>query len=128
MQKHHVLVVDDCEDVRFLLSLRLQNLGFEVHEAVDGHDALGIIEEDFDHEIEIILLDVVMPKISGPKLIQLIKERYSGRNLKIVCITAHYDEETEVDLRSIGVIDVIKKPIKGSELDRRLRAVIGSVA
>lgn len=128
MTKHHVLVVDDCEDVRFLLSLRLQNLGFEVLEAVDGHDALAIIEEDHDKEIEIILLDVMMPKISGPKLVQLIKERYAGRNIKIVCITAHYDEEIEGDLRSIGVIDVIKKPIKGSELDKRLRDVLGSVA
>ncbi|EQC44384.1 response regulator [Bacteriovorax sp. Seq25_V] len=128
MTKHHVLVVDDCEDVRFLLSLRLQNLGFEVLEAVDGHDALSIIEEDYDKEIEIILLDVMMPKISGPKLIQIIKERYEGRNIKIVCITAHYDEDIETDLRSIGVVDVIKKPIKGGVLDKRLRTIIGSAA
>ena len=59
----NILIVDDCDDVRDLLTLRLTNLGFNVFQAAEGFEALHILEKH--KEITFVLLDIIMPKISG---------------------------------------------------------------
>lgn len=118
---NHILIVDDCEDIRFLLALKLNNIGFEVSEASDGEEALEILSEDHDTSIDIILLDVMMPNISGTELLEKIKKSKFNQDLKIICITAHFDNSLHEELMNLGAFDVIKKPIKGNELHQRLK-------
>jgi len=123
--KKHILVVDDCEDVRFLLSLKLNNMGLEVSEACDGQDAMEILEED---EVDIILLDVIMPKVSGRELIKFITKNKFIRRPIIICITAHYDEELKDDLVEMGVDGVLTKPIKGDILNSKIQEYLKRAA
>ena len=119
-----ILVVDDCEDVRFLLALKLNNMGFDVSEATDGEDAYEILEDEDSDNIDVLLLDVMMPKLTGEQLIEKLKEENYDKELKIICITAYYDEELHEKLKNLGVFNVLKKPIKGNELNKRLNEVI----
>jgi len=116
--KKHILVVDDCEDVRFLLSLKLNNLGLEVSEACDGFDAIEILEND---EIDILLLDVIMPKLSGRELLENIQSNEKIERPIIICITAHYDEELSESLLKLGADGVLTKPIKGDILNSKIQ-------
>jgi CheY-like chemotaxis protein len=116
--KKHILVVDDCEDVRFLLSLKLHNMGLEVSEACDGHDAMEILEED---EVDILLLDVIMPKVSGRELINFVKQNKHIKRPIIICITAHYDDELSDSLLALGADGVLTKPIKGDILNSKIQ-------
>ncbi|EQC50580.1 response regulator [Bacteriovorax sp. DB6_IX] len=123
--KKHILVVDDCEDVRFLLALKLNNMGLEVSEASDGQDAIEILEED---EVDILLMDVIMPKISGQDLIRYVQRNKKLKRPIIICITAHYDEQTKNDLIELGADSVITKPIKGDILNSKIKEYLHKIA
>ena len=123
--KKHILVVDDCEDVRFLLSLKLNNLGLEVSEACDGLDAIEILEND---EVDILLLDVIMPKVSGRELIQEIHKNEKINRPIIICITAHYDDELSDALIKLGADGVLTKLIKGDILNSKIQEFLKKTA
>ena len=114
--KKNILVVDDCEDVRVLLSMKLSNMGHSVYEACDGYEALNYLCEDC--EIDLILMDIIMPKISGIELLQKIKEE--NKEINIVCISAHFDIRDAPGLIELGADEVIHKPIKNKTLEQKL--------
>lgn len=120
----HILVIDDCEDVRFLLSLKLNNLGYKVSEAKDGPDALKFIQDFGASKIDLILLDVMILELNGQDLLNQIREKIKSSKCKLACISANYDEKAAIEFKQRGVIDIIKKPIKTLELEKRISAIL----
>ncbi len=118
----NILVVDDCEDVRVLLSMKLTNMGHHVYEACDGLDALRYIDEC--HDIDLILMDLIMPNMSGVELLKKIKKR--NYDFKIVCISAHFGESDKDYFYNLGALDVIEKPIKNKALEKKLSDSLNS--
>lgn len=123
----HILIIDDCEDVRFLLSLKLTNLGFKVSEAKDGVDAYEFLADEAHDKVDLILLDIMMPNMDAEEFLTTLSSKSSpvhNHQYKIACITAHFDEDINQKYIELGAIDVIKKPIKGNELDKKIKSIL----
>ncbi len=112
MIQSKVLVVDDERGIRESLAMILEDDGYIVVSARDGEEALQKIKE---LKIDLVILDVWLPKIKGP---ELLKEILSIKeNLPIIMISGHGDIETAGDCLKNGAIDFIEKPlIKGKIL------------
>ena len=101
-----ILIVDDSPIVIYELSVILDELGFSVvGEALSGEEALEKIDE---LNPDIITLDIVMPGINGFELLKKIKD--SGKNIKIIMITALGKQQMILDCLRAGADDFIEKP------------------
>ena len=120
----HILVVDDCEDVRFLLALKLKKLGYEVVEATDGEDAIEVLNED--DEIKIMLVDIMMPGVSGLDLLKDIREKFEKENITVILITASKEDNIMDKAKSLGADGLISKPIKDKNLKEQLSLILNN--
>lgn len=103
-----ILVVDDEELNRNVLSRRLKKAGYEVELANDAEDALEIIKS---RELEMILLDSTMPGMSGVDLLRLLRGVYSASDLPVIMVTGVTDSDRMVEALDLGANDYITKPI-----------------
>ena len=103
-----LLVVDDNELNRDMLSRRLGSRGFKVAVAEDGASALARIErQDFD----LVLLDVMMPGLTGIDVLKTLRERFSESDLPVVMATARDATEDVVEALHLGANDYVTKPL-----------------
>lgn len=103
-----LLVVDDTEDNRDMLSRRLRRRGYDVVVAEDGERALQIME---DGEIDLILLDIMMPGIDGIEVLRRLRQRFSQSELPIIMATAKAGSEDVIQALDIGANDYVTKPL-----------------
>lgn len=107
MDTIRLLIVDDVEDNRLVLRAICRKIeGFEIREAEDGIEAVERVEEWHPN---IILMDVMMPRMDGFTASKIIKERYP--DIIIMAVTAVVDPQMEENMASIGVSAYIRKPI-----------------
>ncbi|WP_027409154.1 response regulator transcription factor [Anoxybacteroides tepidamans] len=118
MERTTILVVDDEEDMRFLVCMYLENSGFSCLQAKDGEEALALIQQQ---NIDLILLDIMMPNIDGFALCERIRKQSS---VPIIFLTARGDEWDKVKGFKIGGDDYIVKPFSPGELIARIEAII----
>ncbi len=116
-----VLVVDDVEANRKLLQAKLNHEYFEVVLARDGHEALALVKE---HEIDIVLLDVMMPGIDGYEVCRRMKADPHTSHTPVVMVTALGDREHRVRGLQAGAEDFVTKPINDFALLSRMRALM----
>ena len=112
-----ILVVDDEPAIRLLCRVNLQADGFAVKEAPDGVEAMRIARE---WQPDLILLDVMMPRISGFEVCKRLRSDPATHDVAILMITAldqHSDVERAVEA---GTDDFLSKPITKAELLRRI--------
>jgi diguanylate cyclase (GGDEF)-like protein len=103
-----ILVVDDVADNRDILVRRLARRGFEVAEASGGEEAIARIEsEPFD----IVLLDIMMPDVSGEDVLRRVRETKSDIELPIIMVSAKSQSEDVVQSLTTGANDYVTKPI-----------------
>jgi two-component system, NtrC family, response regulator AtoC len=116
MEKKKVLVVDDEESMRHMLSLILKREGYEVLTAGGGKEALGLAEA---HLFDFVLLDVVMPEMDGLEVLKTIK----GRKVEatVIMMSAYGNLDTAVEAMKSGAYDYISKPFKPDEILMALR-------
>ena len=117
--KNRILIVDDDPVNLDLFQLMLSKLGFEVSEASDGLDALDKLEE---FTPDVILLDNLMPNMSGWELTKTLKADDRYRNIPIIMFSALDDVKDKVAGFELGVDDYITKPFNFSEVLARIRA------
>lgn len=114
-----VLVVDDAEVNRDLLSRRLQREGYAVVLASDGAEALDIArKQDFD----LILLDIMMPVLDGYQVLETLKSDEALRHIPVIMITALNEIESTVRCIEMGAEDYLPKPFNGTLLKARINA------
>lgn len=106
--KPRVLVVDDVADNREILTRRLVRRDFEVIEAVGGEDALAKIAST---DVDIVLLDIMMPDLSGNEVLRRIRADPAHANLPIIMVTAKSQSEDVVTSLALGANDYITKPV-----------------
>jgi adenylate cyclase len=103
-----LLVVDDNELNRDMLSRRLGSRGFQVEVAADGKEALRRMgAEHFD----LVLLDVMMPEVSGIEVLRRVRERWSESDLPVIMATARDATEDVVEALGLGANDYVTKPL-----------------
>ncbi len=118
----HVLIVDDDPINLEVLSSILEKAGFSVTMALNGTNALDLIIEQEKYEdppFDLILLDVMMPRMSGYELTSLVRHRYSMHDLPIIVVTARNTIPDLVAAFNAGANDYITKPINRKELIAR---------
>ena len=121
MSKPLVLIVEDEAPLVTLLRYNLEKEGFEVSEAADGEEALMRIAE---HKPDIVLLDWMLPLVSGIEVCRQIRRSPQTRALPVVMLTARGEEADRVRGLDSGADDYIPKPFSLRELAARLRAVM----
>lgn len=119
--KPHVLIVEDEDALATLLEYNFQKEGFETAIARDGEDALILSEERIP---DIIILDWMMPRLSGVEVCRRIRRRKSTAHVPIIMLSARGDETDRVTGLDYGADDYLVKPFSMSELFARTRALL----
>ncbi|HET6467232.1 MAG TPA: phosphate regulon transcriptional regulator PhoB [Geminicoccaceae bacterium] len=119
-----VLIVEDEAALQKLLAYNLTAAGFEVAQAYDGEEALLLIEE---REPDLILLDWMLPQLSGLELCRRLRRRPETAHLPIIILTARSEEPDRLRGLETGADDFITKPFSPAELVARVRAVLRRV-
>ncbi len=121
MTKLTILVVEDEDAIRAMLMMVLEQAGFTAIAAADAEEAQKIVHENLP---DLILLDWMLPGISGAEWARRLKKEQSYRELPIILLTARGEEEDKVKGLEIGADDYITKPFSPKELVARIRAVL----
>lgn len=103
-----LLVVDDNEDNRDMLSRRLKRQGYSVEMAEDGTQALDMIAAN---KYDLVLLDIMMPGISGIEVLKTVRTKHTVADLPIIMATAKDHSEDIVNALKLGANDYVTKPI-----------------
>ncbi len=120
-KKVKVLAVDDDEDGLYILRLILSKMKYEVHTAKDGEEAL----EKADALIpDIILLDVMMPKINGFEVCKRIKRTPEGQYIPIILLTAKNELVSKIEGLECGADEYLTKPYEMGELTARIKSML----
>ena len=114
-----LLVVDDCEDIRFLLSTLFSQMGYEVSVADCGEQAMEVLKKDLS--INIVITDILMPKGDGLWLLSAIQKL--NINIPVFFITAGSDI-SRTDAINLGVVDLFRKPLNITELEKALKRTL----
>ncbi len=120
-EKSLVLLVDDEAATRVQLRELLEREGFRVTEAADGNAAMAAVR---DHSPDLVLLDVVMPGLSGLEVCRLLKANQGQRFLPVILLTAKNDLESRVQGLRLGADDYLSKPANPRELLARMEALL----
>ena len=115
-----ILVVDDESRMRKLIKDFLVKKEYKILEAVDGEDALKVFEEN-SNKINLILLDVMMPKLDGWSVLRQIRQT---SNVPIILLTARGEEQDELFGFELGVDEYISKPFSPKILVARVEALL----
>ena len=117
-----VLVVEDDEDISYLIKFMLSRDGFEVITAFDGREASRIIEESPPPQL--VLLDIMLPYIDGFQLITQIRNKPEWHGVPVVMLTAKTQERDIVRALDSGANDYVLKPFQPDELLARLHRLL----
>src|SRR5690606_34921480 len=116
---HKVLVVDDEESIVELLKYNLEKGGSEVRTALDGTQAVEVAKKFLP---DLVLLDIMMPKMDGVETCRLLRNIPELQKTFIIFLTARAEEYSEVAAFDVGADDYITKPIKPRALMSRINA------
>ncbi len=117
----YVLVVEDEDALSTLLSYNLEKEGYEVGVSADGEEGLMMVDE---RQPDLIVLDWMLPKVSGIEVCRRLRSRSETRNMPIIMLTARGEESDRIRGLDTGADDYITKPFSMTELTARIRAVL----
>jgi CheY-like chemotaxis protein len=118
-----VMIVDDEESLIELVTAILEQEGYEVMTAMDGEEALRKLEKQ---KPDLVLLDMMMPGMSGREVCEKIRKNPKTRDLKVIFLTvAKFSEAGKGVLKDMKVSDYITKPFENADLTRRVKKIIG---
>jgi diguanylate cyclase (GGDEF)-like protein/PAS domain S-box-containing protein len=112
-----LLIVDDKEGVRELLKRCFQK-SYSVHSVASGDECLSYVE---NHPVDLVLLDVEMPGISGLKVLEVLRAKYSPSDLPIIMVTARSESEDIVQALEAGANDYVTKPMDLAVVGARVK-------
>ncbi|MDP6446205.1 MAG: sigma 54-interacting transcriptional regulator, partial [Pirellulaceae bacterium] len=115
-QEIEMLVVDDDDEFRDTLVRRFARVGFQVSDAADGEQALGMVQR---REFDVAVFDMMMPGLSGVELLDKFKE--SHVDCEVILLTGKGTVETAVQAMKLGAFDYIQKPFPLKELETVVR-------
>ena len=118
MDKKRILVVEDEKNISNVIKAYLIKEGFDVITAEDGKMALEIFNNE---EIHLIILDLMLPKLSGEEVCTTIR---TTSDIPIIMLTAKVDEDDKIEGLSIGADDYVTKPFSPRELVSRVKALL----
>jgi chemosensory pili system protein ChpA (sensor histidine kinase/response regulator) len=116
------LVVDDSITMRRVTQRLLERRGVKVLTARDGLDAITVMQE---HDVDVILLDIEMPRMDGYQFATHVRNDAKARHTPIIMITSRSGEKHRAKAIEIGVNDYLSKPYQESQLVAAIEALVG---
>lgn len=121
MPRKTILIVEDEEDILDLVAHHVEQAGFEAAGATGGNEALELIQKSAP---DLIILDIMIPDISGLEICKRLKQVEETRHIPIIMLTAKGDEIDRVVGFELGADDYVSKPFSPRELVLRVKAVL----
>jgi CheY-like chemotaxis protein/Tfp pilus assembly pilus retraction ATPase PilT len=118
-----VLVVDDEEQDRLVVTSVLRGMGFEVIEAPDGATAKSMLESG-DEAFSFVVTDLYMGGVDGLELLRAVRQSLSTQSLPVIVLTSSANPRDEMELLEAGADDFLLKPVVADRLEARVRAVL----
>ena len=115
----HILIVDDNQNTRKLMSVVLQKQNYKVSEATNGEEALSFLQNNI---VSLIILDIMMPKMNGYQFIQEI--RNANNNVPILMVSAKDKPDDRIKGFRLGTDDYLVKPFNEQEFVLRIKALL----
>jgi len=116
--KERILIADDEPDIRLVLRTRLELEGFNVLEATNGTEAVGMAQ---DQVPDLIVLDVMMPEMDGVEVCNRLRASFTTRHIPVIMVTARASRDDKLAGLVQGANDYITKPFDMNELLQRVR-------
>lgn len=120
-QKKRILIVDDEPDNLFFMKDRLEVEGYEVLQAADGEEALGVVQETIP---DLILLDIMMPKRNGYQVCRELKNNGRLKVIPIIMLTAKAQESDLFWGKESGCDDYVTKPFDVNQVLEKVRQLL----
>jgi CheY-like chemotaxis protein len=118
-----ILVVDDEPDVMDIATVRLKYLGYEIIPAFDAEQALAILQKDTP---DLILLDLLLPKMQGDELCKKLKSAGKFKGIPVILFTASTIRPRLLEnIKEMGADDCIAKPFEPEDLVEKVKKYIG---
>ena len=118
-----ILVVDDDENIRELVSATLENEHYKIYEAVNGEEAINLAK---DKKPALILLDVSMPLKDGFEVCKILKTHQETRSICVIMLTGKTNEDDKRKCGELGANDYITKPFSPLSLIKKVELVLES--
>ena len=118
MSKPKILVVDDEPDVVAFMERTLRTEGFEVVSAFDGISALDLVDAE---KPDLVLLDLMMPMISGYEVCEQIKANPQTQGIPVICVSSAHTPDARAHTLKLGAATLIVKPFLPMELVAQIR-------
>lgn len=125
IQKRKLLLVDDDADLRSLYSHILKMQMFDVSQAVDGQSAL---ESVYQHIPDVIVLDLMMPKMNGKEVLERLRADPQTRNIPVLMLTASSSEEAELEAIKGGADDFVSKASRTEVIVARINRLLNRMS
>ena len=116
MEEETILVVDDNKEIVYSIGELLKYEGYQVMSAYDGMQALDVLEQN---KIDLILLDVMMPRLNGLSTLMKLREKH---RIPVIILSAKTEESDKVSGLIMGADDYVEKPYNPAELMARVKA------
>lgn len=113
MEQKKILVIDDEPELVKAITIRLKTSGYEVVLAFDGLEGLDKVKEI---KPDLVLLDIIMPKMNGYEVCKALKDNPETKDLPVIIFTASGQRDLEKKCLSMGAKGVIMKPFEAAEL------------
>lgn len=121
-QPKSVLIIDDTRIAQQFVEAFFKRLKFNVYVASDGYEGLRIA---LSSKPDLILLDIMMPRLDGFKTLQVIKSNELTKNIPVVVMTAYSDKVNVVSASKLGALTVVTKPLTEDILFEKVRLIFG---
>ncbi len=118
--KRTILVVDDEDALRTVLSSELTSEGYDVRSAADGDEAIEVLKRE---KVDLILLDIKMPRMNGFEVLRHVKK--TRPRTKVVMLTAFADLKNAIESKKLGAEDFVSKPYDLVDLLTTIDRVLG---
>ena len=118
MRLETILLIEDNEELSESLAIRLRQDGYEVILATDGVEGLALIEE---LDPDLVVLDLGLPRMSGMKVLESIRETYGDLPVPVIGLTGNRDSRLKVRIKNFGVETMLCKPVRQKHVAEVIR-------
>lgn len=125
MKRKKILLVDDSNTILMMEKFILRNDPYELVSASNGEEA---VHKAAEHQPDLILLDVIMPKMGGFEACRLIRENESTQSIPVIMVTTRGEAANVEAGWANGCTDYVTKPINAVELLAKVRSILGEPA
>ncbi len=118
-----IVIVEDNEGLAEIYKTRLELLGYTCYIAYNGITGLYFIQKELP---DLVLLDLMIPDISGGRVLETIRNSSWGKNIKVLVVSNLNESEAPANLRSLGIEDyLVKANLSYDDIDSRVRNILG---